>query len=337
MSRGTKVFRSITCVLLTLCVLSIVLLIHDVYYLDVAMSDQQDYGVSVAGVTVTQKNADDILGDGTVFYDHDHSTLVFANANIETDQSIILSTIDLGICLIGENKFISSGNGYRPLISTVDYYNCKDLYVYGDGSLTIEYLNPCTDSVVIQCDDLALFSDITLTTPECTGLSNGIVCDSSFKLMNGATVTVNGSSAKSLVAFRVRGNMLLDAGTAINVTVADGSAEAAKGITVSGDLIIGEGAAVNVSVEEDAAKTVECLRVNGLLEVGASATLTASAAKNYAVECFGSIKLGNDAVLSAASEDSDVDVICYGAVADYGATVIGEVEALGQIYDKSEK
>ena len=299
------------------------------------MSDQENYGIHVAGVAVTRKNEDDILGDGTVFYDADNSTLVFADAQIETDQPLIISTIDLGICLLGENKLISLGDSYAVLVSAADYYNAKDLYVYGDGSLTIECINPRTDSAVLQCDDLTVLSDITITTPDCTGLSNGIVCDSSFKLLNGATVTVNGNAAKSLVAFRVRGNMLLDADTAVNVIVEKGSIESAKGITVAGDLIIGEGATVNVSVAEDTAKTVECLRANGLLEVGVGATLTATTAKSYAVECYGSIKLCDDAVISATSEESDVAIICYGAVTNYGAAVDGEIEALGQLYDKS--
>lgn len=337
MTRGTKAFRITISVLLALSIILIALLIHDVYYLDKAMSNQEDYGISVAGIEITRKNENDILGDGTVFYDYENSTLVFSNAEITTDKPIINSTIDLGICLIGENKFISSSSGYTVLISAADFYNSKDLYIYGDGSLVIEYLNTCTDSAVIQCDDFTVLSDITLTTPDCTGLSNGIVCDSSFKLLNGATVTVNGSSAKSHVAFRVRGNMLLDAGTTVNVSVEKGYTDLAKGITVAGDLIIGDGASVNVSVAEDSAKTIECLRVNGLLDVGVGASVTATAAKSYAVECYGSIKICDDAVISAAREDGGVDIICYGAVTDYGATVNAEIEALGKLYDKSGK
>ena len=334
MTKDTKAFKITISILLSLSFILIALLIHDVYLLDTAMSDQESYGISVAGIEVTRKNEDDILGDGTVFYDPDNSTLVFANAEIKTDKSIINSTTDLGICLIGENKFISTSSGYIVLISAVDYYNTKDLYVYGDGSLNIEYLNTCTDSAVIQCDDFTVLSNITLTTPDCTNLSNGIVCDSSFKLLNGATVTVNGSSAKSHVAFRVRGNMLLDAGTTVNVSIENGYTDLAKGITVSGDLIIGDGASVNVSVKENAAKNIECLRVNGLLEIGSGSVVSATSAKSYAIECYGSMKLCGDAVINATSENLDVDVICYGAAVNYGATVNGKIEALGLIYNK---
>lgn len=337
MSKGTKAFRITISILLALSILSIALLIHDVYYLDVAMDNQETYRISVAGVEVTIKNKNDILGDGTVSYDPDMRMLFFENAEITTDESMIVSMTDIGIYLIGENKFISSGDGYNVFISAADYYNVKDIYIHGDGSLTIEYLNSCTDSAAIQCDDLTILSDVTLTTPHSENISNGIVCDSSFKLLNGATVTVNGSSAKSLMAFRVRGNVLMEADTAINVTVEKGSTDLSKAVYINGDLVLGNGASVNVTTEEDTAPVVECLRVDGLIEVGVGATLTASSAKSYAVECYGAMKLCDDAVVSATTKDGDVDIICYGAVTNYGATVNGEIEALGQLFDKTEK
>lgn len=335
MSTGTKIFRIIICVLLSLCILSAAFFFFAVYYFDQIVIQQEDYKIVVAGIPVTRENEDDILGDGTVFYDPDNSTLVFADAEITTDLSLIDSTIDLGICLIGENKFVSSGDSSIAFISAADFYNAKDLYIYGNGSMTIEYLNSCTNSAALQCANLSVLSDITITTPDCTNISNGIVCDSSFKLLNGATVTVNGCPAASLLALRVRGNMLLETGTSINIAVEKGSVEASKGIYINGDLIINNGASVNVSTEEDTAKTIECIRVNGLIEVGTKATLTASTAKSYAVECCGAMKLCDDAVVSATSKDGDADIICYGAVTDYGAKVSGEIEALGQLYDKS--
>ena len=41
------------------------------------------------------------------------------------------------------------------------------------------------------------------------------------------------------------------------------------------------------------------------------------------------------AVLSDITKDGDMDIICYGAVTNYGATVNGEIEALGHLYHKS--
>ena len=337
MTKGTKAFRIIISILLALCICATVILFVETYYHSMVVINQEEYGLVVAGVVVTRENEDDILGDGTVSYDPFYNILYFENAEIESDQSIVATVKDIGICLVGENRFISSSSGYMPLIYAVDSFLDKDIYIFGDGSLTIEYLNACADSSIIQCADLTILSDITISTPDCTNISNGIVCDSSFKLFNGATITINSGVSKSVAAFRVRGNAILEAGTAINITVKEGSEECAKGISVNGDLIIGDGASVNVSVEEDSATLVECVRVNGLIDVGAGAALTASTAKSYAVECYGAIKLCDNAVLSAASEDSEADVICYGAVANYGADVNGEIEALGQIYDKSEK
>ena len=39
-------------------------------------------------------------------------------------------------------------------------------------------------------------------------------------------------------------------------------------------------------------------------------------------ECYGAMKFCDDTVVSAATKDGDVDIICYGAVTNYGATII---------------
>ena len=52
-----------------------------------------------------------------------------------TDQTIIHSKIDLSIFLIGDNKLVSTGDEYVVLISVADYYNAKDLYIYGSGEI----------------------------------------------------------------------------------------------------------------------------------------------------------------------------------------------------------
>lgn len=52
-----------------------------------------------------------------------------------TDQTIIHSKIDLSIFLIGDNKLVSTGDEHVVLISVADYYNAKDLYIYGSGEI----------------------------------------------------------------------------------------------------------------------------------------------------------------------------------------------------------
>lgn len=67
MPTGTKIFRIIICVLLSLCILSAAFFFFAVYYFDQIVIQQEDYKIVVAGIPVTRENEDDILGDGTVF------------------------------------------------------------------------------------------------------------------------------------------------------------------------------------------------------------------------------------------------------------------------------
>ena len=104
MSKGAKAFKIIISSLLSLCILSIAILFICIYYFDQVVINQDNYGIFVAGVSVTRENEDDILGDGSVYFDPDRNTLFFDNAQITTDESMIVSFIDIGIYLIGENK-----------------------------------------------------------------------------------------------------------------------------------------------------------------------------------------------------------------------------------------
>ena len=55
------------------------------------------------------------------------------------------------------------------------------------------------------------------------------------------------------------------------------------------------------------------------------------------MESNGAIRLGSGAVISAESPNTDADILCYGTVADYGATINGEMKVLGQLYRENEK
>ena len=70
-------------------------------------------------------------------------------------------------------------------------------------------------------------------------------------------------------------------------------------------------------------------------DVGADSSVSATTAKGYAVECYGSVKLGDGASITARTNDGDVDIIAYGSIVNYGAAIDGDVEALGCIHDKS--
>lgn len=42
----------------------------------------EDYKITVAGIQVTSENANDVLGNGTVSYDHETKTLTLNNADL---------------------------------------------------------------------------------------------------------------------------------------------------------------------------------------------------------------------------------------------------------------
>ena len=335
MSTESKTFKIVISVLIALIILTLIFFGCLFFILDRFAIIETDYNIFIAGVAVTAMNKDDILGDGTVAYSPQYNILYFNGANIETDQSVIATTHDIGICLSGENKFTSTADGYIPLIYSSDYLIDNDIYIYGDGSLTVEYVNDCSDSGVIQCGSLSVHSDITITAPNCTNITNGIVCGKDMFLRDGATVTVNLGAAKHSMAVRVRGTLLMEYDTAINVVCAEGGVEMTRGIHVNGDFVIYDGSSVNVTMQDTTANTVECIRVNGLFELGSDCSVTATTAKGHAVECYGSIKLADGSTLTATSASDDADIIAYGAFVNYGTTVTGDIEALGGTYDKS--
>jgi hypothetical protein len=125
------------------------------------------YGIYVAGIAVNRDNNEDVLGDGTVYYDESNNILTFNNATVEYENSVVYSKIDLNIQLIGENKFICTNEDYAIGIFAVDYNLYKDLAIIGDGSLTIECPNAVDEAVGLAAANLTVAADLTVTTPDC--------------------------------------------------------------------------------------------------------------------------------------------------------------------------
>ena len=331
MTKGTKIFRIIICVLLALTMLcsAFFAVFFCLYF------SKDPYGIYVAGVSVNRGNEDDILGDGTVYYDATNNILTFDNATIASDDAILYSSIDLNIQLVGENKFVCTNEGYSMGIYAGDYQLSKDLAIIGDGSLTIELPNTGAQAVGIFASDLAVLADVTVITSDCENQVNGIVCGSSLILANKATITVhNGASTKYSSAVRVRGNALMEEGTTLNASVKSGTSGICKGLNISGDLFLGKDTSLDVSIDDGATDLGECIRVSGLMEIGIGSTVTASAKNARAIECFGTIEANKDAAVSAASEKADAAIFCSGAVVNCGAEMDGETDALGGIHNR---
>jgi hypothetical protein len=333
MTKGTKIFRIIICILLGLTMLfSAFFAVVFVAFVEMEVVEK-GYDIFVAGVEVNRDNEDDVLGDGTVYYDSAQNLLTFDHAEIEYDYSVIYSGVDLIVELIGENKFVLSGD-VVPAIHVSRYMLSKDLKIIGEGSLSIEFKGTSTDALAIYARDLRIESDITITMPDCSNIANAIYSDASFVLSAGATVTVNNGAGAYCTAVKVRNNLDIEANSTLNVSARSGNAELCRGVHVGGSLVVWENATLNVSVDDREAKTSECINVSGLLRVKDHATVAASAKKACAVACYGAVELKDAASLSASSEGEGVDLLCYGAIVNYGATVNGEVEALAGIHNK---
>jgi hypothetical protein len=330
MTKGTKLFRIIISVLLalTMIISAFFAAFFCLYFL------KEPYGIYVAGVPVNRDNQDDVLGDGTVYYDANNNILVFDNATIESEDTVVYSKIDLHIELIGENKFVCTNEEYGTGIYAGDYNLNKDLAIIGDGSLTIEIPNANGEAAGLSAAVLTVATELTVITPNCENMVHGIVCDSSLMIVDNATVTVNNGAAKYSSAVRVRGNAFLEEGTALNVSVNPGTTEICKGLSISGDLFLGKNTTLDVSIDDGATDLGECIRVSGLMEIGNGATVTASAKNAYAIECFGSIEANKDATISAGSDKKDAAVFCSGAVINCGAKIDGAIDAIGGIHNR---
>ena len=330
MTKGTKAFRIIICVLLALTM--IISAFFAVFFCLYFSKDP--YGIYVAGVSVSRDNQEDILGDGTVYYDANNNILVFNNATIASEDTVVYSKIDLHIQLIGENKFVCTNEGYGIGVYAGDYNLSKDLAIIGDGSLTIEVPNSIGEAVGLSAANLTVATDLTVNTSDCENMVNGIVCASSLIIVDKGTVTVNNGAAKYSSAVRVRGNTLLEEGTALKVSTNPGTTGTCKGLTISGDLFLGKDATLEVSIEDGATDLGECLRVSGLMEIGRGATATASAKNTHAIECFGAIEANQGATISAVSDKNDADIFCSGAVVNCGAEIDGEIDAIGGVHNR---
>ena len=331
MTKGTKTFRIIICVLLalTMIISAFFAVVFCLYF------SKDPYGIYVAGVSVNRSNQDDILGDGTVCYDSTNKILTLDNATIESEDTVVYSMIDLHIELIGENKVVCTNEEYCVGIYAGNYNLNKDLALVGDGSLTIEFPNARVDVAGLSAADLTVGADLTVITPDCENAVHGIVCDSSLIIVDNATVTVNnGAAAKYSSAVRVRGNAFLEEGTTLNVSVNPGTSGICKGLTVSGDLVLGKDAAIEVSIDDGATDLGECIRVSGLMEIGIGSTVTASAKNAPAIECFGSIEANKDATISAVSDQNDAGIFCSGSVVNRGAKIDGEIDAIGGVHNR---
>ncbi len=88
------------------------------------------YPLTVAGVQVTSKNRDDILGDGKVTYNPETNTLTLNNATITAERCIISNIPGLKIAVQGEVTITST----RHASSAILFNNSDDVVIEGVSS-----------------------------------------------------------------------------------------------------------------------------------------------------------------------------------------------------------
>ena len=331
MTKGTKIFRIIISILLalTMIISAFFALLFCAYFA------KDPFGIYVDGISVNRDNNEDVLGDGTVYYDETNNILTLNNATIKSETTAVYSKIDLHIQLIGENKIICTNEKSATAIYAGNYNLNNDLAIVGDGSLTIEIPNASEEAAGVCAANLTVASDLTVITPNCESISNGIVCATSLMVVNKATITVNnGAATKFSSAVRVRGNAFFEEGTTLKSSTKPNTTGICKGFTVNGDLFTGKDTVLEISIDDSITEQGECIRVSGLMELGIGSTVTASAKNASAIECFGAIEANKGATITATSEKKDADIFCSGAVVNYGATINAEIDALGGINNR---
>ena len=332
MTKGTKAFRIIISILLGITLLWTVYFSFGLIYIGKTFIFEESYGFYVDGELVTKSNKDDVLGDGTVSYNDYENVLTFTNAVIENDYVIVYSLVDLKIELVGENKFICKDGESVYAIYASDGILRRDIAFEGEGSLAIEFQNVSRDGLAIVADDLWIGADISITTPDCSDISNAIICTSSLSVRSQSSVKINNGAAKSSTAISVDGNATIERGSSLEIVVRKDALDTCNGFLVEGELTIGRGSSLKVSVDDEAAENSNCISVSGLLSLGKGSTITASAKKANVIECYGTIVLGDGAAVSGEG----TSIFCSGAIINEGATVNAELDALGGVYSKAE-
>ncbi|MBR2930537.1 MAG: hypothetical protein IKC32_04840 [Clostridia bacterium] len=143
------------------------------------------YGLYVGGVEVTEDNAPDVLGDGTVSYDAASATLTLTGADITTGYTIDMvdspevgiysSASGLKIRLEGENRIAVGDPGDTD--TSYAALSMGDLTIIGDGSLKIE-----------SGAGIAAISDITVRDCEMSFPTLGFTSMSGGLDISGATL-----------------------------------------------------------------------------------------------------------------------------------------------------
>lgn len=154
----------------------IILGICMVLCLSLVFVSAEDYGIKICGTAVTDTNAADILGDGTVSYEPTTQTLTLNNANIASTTagvSAIHAEHDLTIKLVGDSTVTAVGGTEGCKVIKLEKFPDEcGLTVTGNGTLDVH----CDGDTVSKVE------------------AYGIYVTGGFTVKDGATVQATGGS-----------------------------------------------------------------------------------------------------------------------------------------------
>lgn len=309
MKKGMLIFRISICVVLVLSIAASIVL--GVELSKVAKNqkerESQSLGILVAGVSITEKNASDVMGDGKVQYDVQQNLLTFDNVLLDSETYAIRSNKDLTVNLIGENKFIGRGAKGCISIFVSDDMNRKDLYIKGTGTLEIQVENEDGAlSAGIVADSILIESNVKIALSGAESTSTAVECNNLI-LSYGAKLSAEVGAAMVSTGICVRGNMQMESETQLDVSFKEGEVGTSYGIYSRG--------------------LVHLYMYSALKIKGAT---TASFARG--IDTSGNMILEESAILDVTSGGEAEGIICYGSVADFGAILKTTVKALCNVH-----
>ena len=141
-----------------------------------------DYGVTVNGIGVTDANAADVLGDGTVSYDSGSNTLSLQGANLNkiennTGRAMTISTT-------GDNTITLDTGTYTYGVNLI--HSNAPLTFDGSDSLTLDGTNRNLSVNFINATGDVVVDGITMTRKSSNGA--GICSDANITIKNGALI-----------------------------------------------------------------------------------------------------------------------------------------------------
>lgn len=207
------------------------------------------YNVWVGGVQVTEANASDVLGDGTVSYDAGTKTLSLNGANItagyDANQALngIYALDDLNIVLAddSENKIAPSAEnvpmvvGIAALDISGSYYNVT---ITGSGTLDIFVSNGMVSNVGIYSSDLSISNqavvsmDIGASNYPAAGMDCGALVMGDFSMENASLTSIGGAAG-----LKATGTASIGSGSSLKLSGSQGGI-AAGTLSVADDLLV---------------------------------------------------------------------------------------------------